>query len=292
MSVFPTKVLFPTDGSDESELAGRAAADLAERTGSELHVAHVYNHPRVHVFPDLGISAQVAAAYREEASQLLADQVERLRSSGVNVTEAHLLKGDPVDEILELSRELHTGLIAVGGHGKGTIGRLLLGSVSEGVARHATCPVLVVRGEEDVWPPARIVVGDDGSEGARAALEAAVELAELFGARLEVVHAHPSLPCPLPDSYLNDVSLALRERVGAAGGTQEASVRATEGEPAVLILDQIEGDATDIVEEATGRRSPAMVAVGRRGLGTGRRVGLGGVSSKVLRAAHCPVLLC
>ena len=41
MSIFPTKILLATDGSEEATLAATTAAELAERTGSELHVIHV-----------------------------------------------------------------------------------------------------------------------------------------------------------------------------------------------------------------------------------------------------------
>jgi nucleotide-binding universal stress UspA family protein len=42
MSIFPTKILLATDGSKEAELASRTAADLAQSTGSELHVLYVW----------------------------------------------------------------------------------------------------------------------------------------------------------------------------------------------------------------------------------------------------------
>jgi nucleotide-binding universal stress UspA family protein len=40
MSIFPTKILLATDGSEEATLAARTAVDLAQKTGSELHVVH------------------------------------------------------------------------------------------------------------------------------------------------------------------------------------------------------------------------------------------------------------
>jgi nucleotide-binding universal stress UspA family protein len=43
MSIFPTTILLATDGSPEAELAGRTAADVAEKTGSDLHVVHVFD---------------------------------------------------------------------------------------------------------------------------------------------------------------------------------------------------------------------------------------------------------
>jgi nucleotide-binding universal stress UspA family protein len=42
MSIFPTKVLLATDGSKEADLAARTAAELADKTGSELHLVHVF----------------------------------------------------------------------------------------------------------------------------------------------------------------------------------------------------------------------------------------------------------
>ena len=45
MSIFPTKIVLATDGSREAELAARTAADLANKTDSELHVLHVLALP-------------------------------------------------------------------------------------------------------------------------------------------------------------------------------------------------------------------------------------------------------
>jgi nucleotide-binding universal stress UspA family protein len=45
MSVFPTKVLVATDGSEDSQLAARVAVELAQETSSELHVVYVVPWP-------------------------------------------------------------------------------------------------------------------------------------------------------------------------------------------------------------------------------------------------------
>ena len=45
MSIFPTRILLATDGSEEAEFAARTAADLAAKTGSELHVVYVHTLP-------------------------------------------------------------------------------------------------------------------------------------------------------------------------------------------------------------------------------------------------------
>ncbi len=56
--------------------------------------------------------------------------------------------GRPDKEIVALANELNAGLIAMGSRGMSGIRRALMGSVSDSVVRHAHCPVLVVRKEE------------------------------------------------------------------------------------------------------------------------------------------------
>jgi nucleotide-binding universal stress UspA family protein len=151
MSIFPTKILLATDGSEEAELALLTAVDLANRTSSELHVVHVG-------FSPLPIGAEVgpvAADPRpqdkviEEARRFLDLQVEQIEAVGGTVAQAHLgLTGRPDEEIVELAEEISAGLIAMGSRGLGGMKRLLMGSVSDSVVRHAHCPVLVVRAEK------------------------------------------------------------------------------------------------------------------------------------------------
>ena len=57
--------------------------------------------------------------------------------------------GKAAAEIVELAEELGAGLVVVGSRGLGGVRRALMGSVSDSVVRHAHCPVLVVRREEE-----------------------------------------------------------------------------------------------------------------------------------------------
>jgi nucleotide-binding universal stress UspA family protein len=84
--------------------------------------------------------------YRAEANA----EVERTAhavSSG-NVDRRIEIGEDGVaQKICDIARELGVDAIVIGSHTRGGIGRLLLGSTSEHVVRHAPCPVLVVRDE-------------------------------------------------------------------------------------------------------------------------------------------------
>ena len=144
LSTFPTRILLATDGSKEAALAARAAVDLADKTGSELHVAHVA--PFV---PMPFAYTETEPAQREqEARKLLDEQVEKIEASGGTIAQAYLRMGKEAEEIVTLGEEIGAGLIVVGSRGLGGMRRVLMGSVSDSVVRHAHCPVLVVRNEE------------------------------------------------------------------------------------------------------------------------------------------------
>ncbi len=96
-----------------------------------------------------------------------------------------------VDEIAALAASLDADLICVGSRGLGPVRRLVLGSVSEGLVHTADRPVLIMRGGEDAWPPAHLVIGDDGSDDAVRAADLAVSRAPLFDASATLVRALP-----------------------------------------------------------------------------------------------------
>jgi len=62
--------------------------------------------------------------------------------------EPHVRVGSPAEEIVKAARDTHADLIVIATHGRGGLSRVLFGSVTERVVRHAPCPVLTVRPEK------------------------------------------------------------------------------------------------------------------------------------------------
>ena len=150
MSIFPTRILLATDGSEEAELATLRAVELAQRTDSELHVVHVglvpsflMSDPATHTY-DRRLYEQI----EEESRELLRKLSWRVKVAGGTVAEAHLRMGEVDLEIVGLAKELEAGLIVMGCRGHRGIRRAIEGSISDAVIRHAPCPVLVVRSHE------------------------------------------------------------------------------------------------------------------------------------------------
>ena len=148
MSIFPTTVLLATDGSKDAELATTTALDLANSTSSELHIVLVEEPVYAYVDPSgypFSPSAELEHELEQQARMRLDAEVEKIRSAGGAVAEAHLRVGAAAAEIVDLAEEIGAGLIVMGSRGLGGIRRALMGSVSDSVVRHAHCPVLVVR---------------------------------------------------------------------------------------------------------------------------------------------------
>src|SRR5215203_4638003 len=293
MEVPMSRILLATNGSDGARLAARAAVGLATRAGAEMHVAHAWHYvPQRASYPTV-LWTDYAHLYEREARRIIASEVDAIEALGV-AAEARLLNNPPVDAILDLCDELEPDLLVVGSRGLGPLRRILVGSVSEGIVHHARCPVLVVRGGEEAWPPERVVVGDDGSEDAGRAAELAARIGKLFGANVELVRAHRNPPEPIGGwsaedrRKLDEVTSREEESVNErAKALQEVSgsrpkARVIDADPALALL--------VAAEEGDGEKT--LLAVGSRGHhGFIERARLGSVSTNVLRVAAGPVLI-
>jgi nucleotide-binding universal stress UspA family protein len=288
MSVFPTKILLATDGSEDAAQAREAAADLARRSGSELHVVHVW-----HDVPSPYAHAFVKRELKRQGQEILDEQVRKIEGAGGTVTQAHLRKGRTSDEVIELSEELEAGLLVVGSRGLGPVRRILMGSHSEEIVHHAHHPVLVLRRGRVTWPPTRIIIGEDFSDDAKRAGELAASIGSLYGSQTLLIYAHPDLPEVPPGEVRSTVEELHDERDEARSNLESRAdelegilgsrprVRMVEGYPAAVIL-----------EAAQREEELPIIAVGSRGIAGIRRTRLGSVSTKIVTAAPGPVLVC
>jgi len=286
----PSTILLATDGSPDSRLAARAAADLATRGGAALHVLHAWE-------PYRSFSGMVPVVSPvmdpDSARALVAEEVTYLRAQHhAPVAGVHVRVGAPVREILDLAAQIHAGMIVMGSRGLGAVRRAVLGSVSEDVVHHAHVPVLVMRGGAAAWPPTRVVVGDDATPDAIAMLRLAGAVAEMFGAAVTLVHALPKLRetlrgngevhGPVVDDILEFAQAELEEHAASLPPEVHARTipRVVTGDAAEALL-----DAADMVH------GHALVVVGSRGLGGFDRLRLGSVSTAMLRHGGGPVLV-
>jgi nucleotide-binding universal stress UspA family protein len=139
------KLLLATDLSEASTAATEEAFELAGRLGASLLIVSVIDPGSLRL-PGGRYHARMDQV-RERREALAQALVERGREEGVAVSFL-VWDGDPGDMIVSAVEAEHADMVIVGSHGRGAVGRLFLGSVSEHVVRHAPCPVLVVRPHE------------------------------------------------------------------------------------------------------------------------------------------------
>lgn len=134
---FPRRIRCGVDGSEGSGATAGFAAAVAIATGAELRLQHV-----IPVFR--GGDTEWTLAPDEESPAELAPAVEAARTRGAEPVR-EMAMGRPEHTIVETARRDGVDLIVVGHRGPSGLAKILLGSVSEHVAQHARCSVLVAR---------------------------------------------------------------------------------------------------------------------------------------------------
>ncbi|WP_410645583.1 universal stress protein [Amycolatopsis sp. lyj-346] len=136
-------VVVGVDGSDISSAAIGFAFDFAARHGRELLAVHAWTDLPMHVVEPVGGWAEDWPDIRDRGQQLLDESLARPAERHPGVTVRRTISVDrPAGALLDAAAG--AALLVVGSHGRGALGRVLLGSVSHAMIYHAPCPVAVV----------------------------------------------------------------------------------------------------------------------------------------------------
>ncbi|WP_158647979.1 universal stress protein [Nocardioides houyundeii] len=189
----PGAVLVAVDGSDHAARAVTWGARHAHLSHRALVLMHATGIGEPLEFPPLGVSVTDYPPTAEDPDRddglVLEVAEERARTvlaDGAIVRVS--VRDDPRRALVTASARAE--LLVLGSRGRGVFGSLVLGSVSAAVARHADCPVAVVRGYDEVDSLTRVVVGVDATAESRRAVEHAYRFASLHRVPILVVHCY------------------------------------------------------------------------------------------------------
>ncbi len=286
------RVLLATDGSEDARTATAYLARFPLLAGSRLRVVSVVSIPPSAL--DVPTVREFQASLREAARQT-AEVARAALAPRFAGADAQVPEGDARDAILRAAAEWPADLVVLGARGLGAMAGFLLGSVSLGVARHARCSVLVVKGGADVTRG--VLVAIDGSEhaAAAAAFLARLPLDPTVVVRLTGVVDSPRYPPSTPGFAIGIVRDAVAQIVKERSTALEQAL-AKAAAPFAGIVKNVErrvlvGHTVDALIGAAAASDIGLVVVGARGLGTLERVLLGSVSEGVLRHIDRPVLI-
>jgi nucleotide-binding universal stress UspA family protein len=268
------------DGSPGSTEAVDWAVREARLRDLPLTICHAWTGAPAGMAAEtaLPVADEAADPAREHAEAILAQGVSDALACDSSVTPRPLLVAGPPARVL-CEHCAGAAMLVVGSRGSDGLEGLLLGSASLQVAAHAAVPVTVVRGCWRPVPghyPLPVVVGTDGSPGSRAALDFAVQEAELRYVPLVVV-------CALSDSpgVLGTARGMEADFITAMGKLQA-------DHPEVHVQKRIEQGAPRPAL-LTAASQGQLLVVGARGRGGLREMMLGSVSLAILHHAACPV---
>lgn len=139
------RVLLPIDFSDHCVHAAMQAAWMAKQSGGVVHLAHAVVNPLDPIYEPDAVEHWVVVEHANEKARSLLQGVATTCLPPGTAHELHILGGDPYTHLMALAGKLDADLIVMSTHGSSNIAHLVMGSVAEKVARHATCPVMLVR---------------------------------------------------------------------------------------------------------------------------------------------------
>lgn len=289
-------VVVGVDGSGSARAALAWAADHAARTRRPLVLVHAVAPTGALTgtwLDQAGIDhAELAAAVEEEVASLLGEAATAATAQHAGLVVHPLRVDGDARGVLHDLGSAGADVLVVGSRGHGPVASLLLGSVSAGVARHATAPVVVVRGHREPGPSSAsatsggIVVGVDATPASRAAAAFALELAEEHRWPVTAVHCFFDIEhAELGHAFVPDDDPSFDDARSAAAETLAGLAAEHPDVPVRLRLAR--GPADEMVVRAATGLDLVVVGAERRGpIGTAL---FGSVAGSVLEHAPCTV---
>ncbi|MBW2500405.1 MAG: universal stress protein [Deltaproteobacteria bacterium] len=285
-----TTILVPVDFSMHSRAAALRACGLAAETGASIHLIHALHLPPV--AQEAAVPEDFWDGLRESEREKLEAFARDLESEDIPITTA-FEERDPVDMIRSAALAEQVGLVVMGSHGHRGIDRMLLGSVAERTVQRSPVPVLVVREDEsDARKPIRnIFFATDFSEDAERAERIVARWSVALNAQVEVFHA-------IRETAVLFAPYAVPGSSDFEGEMHEAATRRME-----VVLERLRsagvsakskivyGLASDEITKHADASGADLIALGARGYSTLQRFLLGNVAERVMRQAHCSVLI-
>lgn len=291
------KILWPTDGSRESEESLRFSLYLARLFGSDIACLHVCQVPAPFIDFYSGYEEVIADIVKHDEERF-GKEFERLGKEHPELKlSSSIVRGSVAEWIMETSKSEDADLIVMGKRGLGLIGSMLLGSNTLKALRDSSVPVLSVKSDRDKkeYDIKKILVPLDTGDTADSALHYALWLAGKTGASVTVLYVLwiDVNICEITPELVTE----LKQRAGKVLGDRVDKIKSEYPEiygeaPTENIETRIESGVSPALKVTAYARDNGIDLIvlnthGRKGFD---RIVLGSEAEKIIREAPCPVL--
>lgn len=287
------EIVVAVDGSDAGAAAVAWAANAAAKRSAPLKLVTAYTMPQFMYADGMIPPQELYDQLEDEAMEKINDAREIVKGFDESIEVSYYIgEATPIDLLLQLSED--ADIVVMGSRGLGGLSGLVLGSVSSAVVSHAACPVVVVRKDNDVTVENKygpVVVGVDGSDISRKALDYAFREADARGATLRAVHSWADAQV-----QTSLVGLAAVQSQLDAMSAQERKILQDElapmreKYPEVTVEEVVERDRPIQVLKENSDDAQLLV-LGSHGRGGFRGMLLGSTSRALLQYAPCPMMV-
>lgn len=263
-----SKMLVAIDGSMYSDYALNVAVKVGEKYSSKLDLVHVET-----------------LSQTSSRENILEERVQIARERKLVASALRIKANDPASEILKLANGGGYDLVVLGSRGLSGIKSALMGSVSSKIAKEAKCSVLVVKTKISASP--KILLGYDGSEESKKALEVASDIGSKLKAQVDALSIF-NIPIS-SESYVGAEIDKWEKEMKSGLEVAVAKIR----ESGLISQGKIQEHTNvslAIVYEAE-RGSYDFIVVGSRGLGRLQAIILGSVASGIANNSKTNVLI-
>lgn len=280
------KYLVPLDGSELAEHALPWARVLAESQGATIELLRCYEPmASIYMLPEFAAPAPVyydQSAFFKDIDEYLNKKIRTLPDGLATKVRC---EGDSGSAILQRAESEKVEAIVMASHGRGGLGRWLLGSVATKVVRGSRVPVLIINSSTEVAKRPqikKILVPLDGSELAEEAVDKALELARGFDAEVLLFQGIAHTPIGHPQ-----LDAAVAYEVANANEYLN-EVKARYPDDKIEVSAKIGGPSLGIVEAAKSCDLVVMSSHGRSGV---RRWLLGSIAEQLIQSVTKPLLI-
>jgi nucleotide-binding universal stress UspA family protein len=195
--------------------------------------------------------------------------------------------GDIKHEISTAILEGKADIVVMGTHGRGLFGRWLIGSITEGILRKVSIPVLTICHVSQPLAFKRILFATDLSEGSKQGFDFALELAQTMRSDLLILHAINPGPAYDGVEILPDVIPDGLEEAKARLAEFQADAARAKIKTETIVVDDVPAEA---ILKAADEQVPDLILVTVQKKGLVERALLGTTAERVIREAKVPVL--
>jgi len=284
------KILIATDGSETAKEAADFGIKTLRFSGAKVYAVYVLDTTSYGSLPKDEKWSKKIEQFEGIGHEAASYIEEKAKAAGLEA-ESIVLKGNPAEEILNFAEGQDVDMVVIGSLGKSRIKRLVLGSVSEKVVRHAKVPVLVVRKWKEEKTHKNILIATDGSEAAENAADYGIEIAGWNGAKAYAVYAIDisSFESILMDEVWVKNTYEQFEKIGREATSDVEENAKAAGIEAESIL--LKGDPAKEILDFAEKQKVDMIVVGSIGKSGVQNFLLGSISLKILRNSKIPVLV-